>query len=71
MDLYEFKANLVYRMSSRTSKATPRNSISKKKQKNKKASNNNKKENINYSAVVSINTEQATNILKLAPEIRI
>jgi hypothetical protein len=32
----EFKASLVYRMSSRTARATQRNPVSKKKNKNKK-----------------------------------
>jgi hypothetical protein len=44
----EFEASLVYRVSSRTAKATLRNPVSKKqkqKKKNKKQNNNNKKNN--------------------------
>ena len=35
MDLHEFEANLVYRVSSRTARATQKNPVSKKKKKSK------------------------------------
>ena len=37
MDLYEFKASLVYRVSSRTGRATQRNPVSKNKTKQKES----------------------------------
>jgi hypothetical protein len=36
VDISEFEASLVYRVSSRTARATQRNPVSKKKQKKKK-----------------------------------
>jgi hypothetical protein len=39
----EFKASLVYKVSSRTARATQRNPVSKKKTKNKKTKNKTKK----------------------------
>ena len=43
VDFYESEASLVYRASSRTGRATQRNSVSKKKQTNKKKQTKTKK----------------------------
>ena len=43
MDLCEFKASLVYRMSSKTGRATQRNSLQKKKNKKRKRKRKKKK----------------------------
>ena len=42
-DLYEFEASLVYRVSSRTARATQRNPVSKNKNKTKNQKQTNKK----------------------------
>jgi hypothetical protein len=44
----EFEASLVYRVSSRTARATQRNPVSKKNQKTKKTKNKNKTKKIIY-----------------------
>jgi hypothetical protein len=47
VDLCEFEASLVYRVSSRISRDTQRNSVSTNKQTNKQQQNNNKRKKRN------------------------